>query len=49
MLSKTTFGNIVSIVYTLGYNDFGIFEKIKRPDPVVDAKLNSRTRLQKAI
>jgi hypothetical protein len=46
MLSKTTFATIVSIVYTLGYNDFGIFEKIKSSDPVVDAKLISRTRLQ---
>jgi hypothetical protein len=49
MLSKTTFANIVSIVYTLGYNDFDIFEKIKSSDPVVDAKLNSKTRLQQII
>jgi hypothetical protein len=49
MLSKTTFANIVSIVYTLGYNNFGFIEKIKRPDPVVDAKWSSRTCLRNHI
>ncbi len=28
---------------TIGYNDFDFFKKIKSPDPLIDAKLNSKT------
>ncbi len=31
------------IAYAISYNDLGLFENIKSPDPKMHAKLNSKT------
>jgi hypothetical protein len=33
-------------VYTVGYNEFDFFYKMKKKDPVMGAKLKSKTHLQ---